>query len=182
MTRLLPTNLYCSHKLDNILLLLCPWCHGCWYYPISARNWTCLRCCCDRMAMWRGEVQISRICASCCQSGSAPPRNAESVARAADATREPVDRRFRLLCAHLAHAVSQAGGVLLDGVQRAGDRVECRWPAGGGARPLADRWVGDGGHPGGVRSAQAGAGAPDREADVAGGGQAATGAAQRAGT
>jgi hypothetical protein len=71
MTRLLPTNLYCSHKLDNILLFLCPWCHGCWYYPMKARNLTCLRCCCGRTATWRGEVQISRICSTSCQSGSA---------------------------------------------------------------------------------------------------------------
>ncbi len=67
------------------------------------------------------------------------------------------------------------------GVQRAGDRVECRWRAGGGAGPLSDGGGGDGGHPGGIRSAQAGAGAPDRQADVGGGGQAAAGAAQSAG-
>src|SRR5437899_1137880 len=40
---------------------------------MKARNWTCLRCCCDRTATWRGEVQISRICSASYQSGSALP-------------------------------------------------------------------------------------------------------------
>src|SRR5207237_3630046 len=70
----------------------------------------------------------------------AAPRNAESLARAAHAAREPVDRGSGLLCPDVAHAVSQAGRVLPDGLQRAGDHVECPRRAGGRAGPVAHRW------------------------------------------
>jgi hypothetical protein len=92
----------------------------------------------------------------------AAPRNAESLARAADAAREPVDRRSGVLCPDVAHAGNQAGRVLPDGLQRASGDVECPRGTRGGGRPVTHRWVRDGGYPGDLGSAQAGAGAPDR--------------------
>ncbi len=39
----------------------------------------CTQVRCGRTATWRGSVKISRICASCCQSGSALPSAERAV-------------------------------------------------------------------------------------------------------
>src|SRR5207248_1383422 len=98
-------------------------------------------------------------------------RNAESLARAADAPRQLVDWRPGLLFPAVVGTVDQAGRVLLAGLQRASHAVECPGQAGGRARPVTEGGTAGGGSPRVVRCAQAGAGATDRQTDARGRGQ-----------
>ncbi len=46
---------------------------------MSARNWTCLVCCCGRTVTSHGSVTVSGICSTTCPRGSVPPSTERTV-------------------------------------------------------------------------------------------------------